>query len=259
MVVLSHVNTQHRLRYGLCLAAWLTTVAFGFSMSAGKLSDNLRIKSHQGLEQETNVRAYLCSGEITHLKNKPLLFVPYPNPERLKTILDNPTIRSILPGNVYRPNSHHPVSTDGEPFCDPGALARAFNVLKWENFDEKVVFAKVASIISNSWQGTDYFKSTIPEFRIFGSYINSEKNTGMITLHMHRNEKLLYRSGPRVNGQFVLINNGELGQYNTELPIAIAWSILDFNNPKLPNEFDITLIDAGTKWGEWSTIAVKIN
>jgi uncharacterized protein YacL len=31
----------------------------------------------------------------------------------------------------------------------------------------------------------------------------------MITLHLRRGEKILYRSGPRVAGQFVLINNGE--------------------------------------------------
>jgi hypothetical protein len=257
IVMLSQANIKHKLSYGLGIAIWLTTVTFGFSMSAGKLSADLQGRAKQGLEQEKNVRAYLCSGDIIHLQNKPFLFIPYPNPERLKSLLDNPTIRSILPGNIFMPHSQHPVGLDGEPFCDPGSLVRAFDVLNWKVTDDTAGFAKMASVQSNGWQGTDYYKSVIPGFKIVGSLIQSENDTGIITLHLHRGEKILYRSGPRVAGQSILINNGGAGKFYTPLPLAVEWAILDFSNTQLPDEFDITLIDAGTKWGEWSAIALR--
>lgn len=259
IIMLSQANIKHQLSYGLGIAVWLMTVAFGFSMSAGQLSEDLQGRAKQGLEQEKNVRAYLCSGDIIHLQDKPFKFIPYPNPERLKSLLDNTAIRSVLPGNIYMPNSQHPVGADGEPFCDPGSLARAFDVLNLKESEDTAGFATMASIGRNSWQGTDYYKSVIPGFQIIGSLIKSENDTGIITLHLHRGEKILYRSGPRVAGQLVLINNGGAGKFYTALPLALEWSILDFSKTQLPDEFDITLIDAGTKWGEWSAIALRNN
>ena len=181
IILLNDANTKHKLSYGLGIAVWLTSVTFGFCMSLGKLSADLQGRARQGLEQERNVRAYLCSGDIIHLQNKPFLFVPYPNPERLKSLLDNPAIRSVLPGNIYMPNSQHPVEPDGEPFCDPGSLVQAFDVLNWKVTDDTVGFATMASIQSNGWQGTDYYKSVIPGFQIVGSLIQSENDTGIIT------------------------------------------------------------------------------
>lgn len=262
LVLLKHANTQQKLRYELGLAVWLGTIVLGFYISAGKLSEDLQSKAKQGLEEEKNVRAYLCSSDIANLQNKPFLFVPYPNPERLKSLLDNPAIRSILPGNIYMPHSQNPVGHDGEPFCDPGHLVRAFDVLNWKSTDDTAGFAASASISSNSWQGTDYFKTSIPGFQVVGSLIKSENDTGIITLHLHRGERVLYRSGPRVAEQFVLINNdsnGDVGKFYTALPLALDWSVLVFSNTLLPEEFNATLIDAGTKWGEWSAIALKMN
>jgi hypothetical protein len=259
IVFVNQANKKMKLLYSLIILVWLVTVVHGFFMSSGKMVEDLQIKSKQGQEQEKNVKAYLCSGDVTQLQDKPFLFIPYPKPERLKSLLDNPAIRSILPSNIYMPNSHHPVGADGEPFCDPGFLVRAFDVLNWKKTDNTTGFATMPSIRSNSWQGTDYFKSAIPGFQIVGSLIKSENDTGIITLHLHRGEKILYRSGPRVAGQLILINNGGEGKFYTALPFTLEWSILDFSKTQLPDEFDITLIDGGTKWGEWSAIALKGN
>ncbi len=257
IIMLSQANIKHQFSYGLGIAVWLMTVTFGFSMSAGKLSEDLQERAKQGLEQEKNVRAYLCSGDIIHLQNKPFLFVPYPNPEILKSLLDNPAIRSVLPGNIYMPNSYHPIGSGGEPFCDPGSLVPAFNVLNWKVTDDTAGFATMDSFKINGWQGTDYYKSVIPGFQIVGSLIQSENDTGIITLHLHRGERILYRSGPRVTGQSIIINKGGVGKFYTSLPLSLEWSILEFSKIQLPEEFDVTLIDAGTKWGEWSAIALK--
>jgi hypothetical protein len=130
MFLRMQASTQHKFRYGLGIAIWLTTIGLGFVMSADNLSEELRTKASQGFNQEKNVRAYLCSGDIRFLKNKPYMFVPYPAPDRLKSLLDNPTIRRILPGNIYGPNSRHPFGADGKPFCDPLYRALIIDVLK---------------------------------------------------------------------------------------------------------------------------------
>ena len=259
IVMLSQANIKHKLSYGLGIAAWLTTVTFGFSMSAGKLSADLQGRAKQGLEQEKNVKAYLCSGDITHLQGKPRLYVPFDNIERLKNLLDNSTIRGILPGNIYKLNSKKQLGPEGEPFCDPGSLIKSFDLLKWENQDDTSRFSNISSIISNGWHGSDHFKSSISGFEVLGSVIQSENDTGIITLHLHRGERILYRSGPRVSGQFVLINSGGFGVFYTSLPVATEWAVLEFSNPRLPVEFDVTLIDASTKWGEWSAVALKLS
>lgn len=257
IILLSQANTKHKLSYGLGFVIWFATITISFFISAEKLSDDLKIKATKGLEQEKNVRAYLCTGDISHLQNKPFEFIPYPYPEILKSLLDNPAIRSVLPGNIYMPNSYHPIGSDGEPFCDPGSLVRTFDVLSWKETDDTASFATMDSVRSNGWQGTDYYKSIIPSFQIIGSLIQSENDTGIITLHLHRGERILYRSGPRVTGQSIIINKGGVGKFYTSLPLSLEWSVLEFSKIQLPEEFDITLIDAGTKWGEWSAIALK--
>ena len=38
---------------------------------------------------------------------------------------------------------------------------------------------------------------------------------------------------------------------------AREWSILDFSNDLLPDEFLVRFTDAGSGWGEWSAIATR--
>jgi hypothetical protein len=191
------------------------------------------------------------------LENKPLLFVPYPNSERLKNLLDNPTIRGILPGNIYANNSRQPIGKDGEPYCNQAPLVHAFRVAKWDHDSADPEFAWDTSVTQNRWQGTDFFRSKIQGFHIFGSFINSETDTGIITLQVSRGQKILYRSGSRVAGQFLLVNGSGPNKFYTALPLAIEWAILEFYGDELPDQFSVSLVDAGTKWGEWSAIALR--
>jgi hypothetical protein len=257
LILLTNSNKPHQIRYRVGMVIWLLAVSFGFAMSAGQLAEDLRTKAKQGLEQEKNVRAYICSGDIADLKGKEFLYIPYPNADRLQEMLDNSTIRSILPGNVYGPNSTHPIATDGEPFCDPGKLVRPYELSKWEPAKEVASIALENVVKSSSWLGTDYFKSEMPGYKVIGSLVGSENDTGTITLHLRRGDSILYRSGPRVSGQFVLINNGGLGKNYTNMPTSLEWTVLTFSSNSLPETFDVTFIDGGTKWGEWSAIALK--
>ncbi|MCP5196814.1 MAG: hypothetical protein H6974_08530 [Gammaproteobacteria bacterium] len=257
LLSLSRVGFQRQFIYQWALA-WVAIVIIGFSLSAGKVVHELNAKLKQGNEQEKNVRAYLCSGDVLNLKNKQRLSIPYPDADRLKIFLDDLTIRQILPSNIYRKNSQEPVGPDGEPFCDAGSLIRAYEVRMWSQEEQNIShFAQFDSIAMNSWNGTDYFKSSIPGYKIIGSFIDSDNDTGMITIKLRRGDHVLYRSGLRTNSQFFLINNGGEGKFLTNLPVSTDWSVLEFSNPALPDEFDITFIDGGTKWGEWSAIGLR--
>jgi hypothetical protein len=104
------------------LAAWLAVVMCGFVTQAPRLVHKLDEKAMQGREQEKNVRAYLCTGDIAAISWKPSLHIPYPSTERLASILESPTVRSFLPGNIHEPNARHSIGSDGIPFCSPTVL-----------------------------------------------------------------------------------------------------------------------------------------
>ncbi|HQS50111.1 hypothetical protein V5G24_02470 [Xanthobacter sp. VTT E-85241] len=84
---------------GLGLAGvWLVAVALGIGHMAMKATPvNVVTRGEQGKVQAENVRQYLATGDMAHLKDKPFLQVPYPNAERLASILNMPEIRGILP------------------------------------------------------------------------------------------------------------------------------------------------------------------
>lgn len=83
---------------------WIFIVLISLLLHAGKDSlPELNFKRDSGLAQEINTRNYLATGNINHLKDKPYLHVPYPNSERLASILSSPTILAILPANIGSP------------------------------------------------------------------------------------------------------------------------------------------------------------
>jgi hypothetical protein len=82
---------------------WLLFVMHGFSKIIPDIMSDLQSKRYIGGEQEKHVKAYLASGDFSHLENKPSLHTPYPNAQRLKTLLDNKIIKAFLPGNLAQP------------------------------------------------------------------------------------------------------------------------------------------------------------
>lgn len=65
-------------------------------------------------EQLKNTRDFLLTADINSLKDKSLLHIPYPHPERLATLLSNPLLRHILPVSLATP-----------PFIKPDLAASA--------------------------------------------------------------------------------------------------------------------------------------
>lgn len=135
LAFLGNAPAQSQKRYGYGAAVWLVFVALGFSSYAGKIDDALQAKAQQGLEQEKNVRAYLASRDFAHLVDKPFLTVPYPDAARLKSLLDNPTIEGILPGNIAESNSR----------LRPSLIKRAMNYTS--RFQVLLIFIGVASLL----------------------------------------------------------------------------------------------------------------
>lgn len=90
-------------------AVFLTAGWFGLVTSLLIYSAFLRLpepiydRRDESRHQEINVRGFLTSGDILHLKDKPHMHVPYPNAERLARILEEPTLRALLPTNLRAP------------------------------------------------------------------------------------------------------------------------------------------------------------
>lgn len=86
------------------VSVWAVTVLISLGLYAGKhIPAELSAKRDTGLAQEINTRNYLATGDFNHLKDKPLLHVPYFNSERLASILASPDIQTILPSNIRPP------------------------------------------------------------------------------------------------------------------------------------------------------------
>jgi hypothetical protein len=57
----------------------------------------------QHTAQEENIKNFLNSGNIEALSDKPKNHIPYPHVDRLKSILEEETILSLLPASIRRP------------------------------------------------------------------------------------------------------------------------------------------------------------
>jgi hypothetical protein len=80
---------------------WIATVLISLGLSAGRyLPGELAWKRNTGLAQQENTKKYVATGNINYLKDKPELYIPFPNPERLAEIIELPGIREILPSNI---------------------------------------------------------------------------------------------------------------------------------------------------------------
>jgi hypothetical protein len=109
--------------------------------------------------------------------------------------------------------------------------------------------------LGNEWLGTDFFESRFDGMVVFGSFIDSDANTGSLVVDMKRGDKLLYRSGPTRGKQIVEVLGTRFPA--TTLPAAPDWVLLDFSHDVLPEEFAVKFSDNGAGWGEWSAIALK--
>jgi hypothetical protein len=121
--------------------------------------------------------------------------------------------------------------------------------------EAEVTVSKENVLPGNEWLGSDFYKSSFDNLIVLGSFMHSDADTGEISLHVRRGDKLLYRSGPKSGHQFIEI----MGSPHLPLPLptALDWTQLEFSAQTLPDEFDVKFSDRGSGWGEWSAIAVR--
>jgi hypothetical protein len=81
--------------------AWLVAFLYGISSWWPTMSENIRSKADYSQIQERNVRRYLTTGQKEWLQNAAFLEIPYPSPDRLQKLLDDPTIRGVLPRQLF--------------------------------------------------------------------------------------------------------------------------------------------------------------
>lgn len=87
------------------LYIWTILVLLGF---VGRIPPTVRhiINRHnKAVAYQKYLRAYLCTDDPTYIQNAPANGLPFPDRQYLKKLLDNPTIRAILPENIYYKNA----------------------------------------------------------------------------------------------------------------------------------------------------------
>jgi hypothetical protein len=96
---LRQMSGRRLVRVGLCVV-WVAYVAFALYGQTRRIDNELAHKAAHSAVQMSNVRGYLQTGDRSFLFGKDLLDIPYPRPERLQGLLEDPAIRSTLPAAV---------------------------------------------------------------------------------------------------------------------------------------------------------------
>ena len=107
--ILLHLSAGRRW----LLTLWLLLACLGLLYSLPPALSQLQERQQQTAIQQRHVMGYLADGDFRHLQGRPLLHLPYPNPERLRLLLDEPVIRHILAPQLKPSTSLSPAS-DGE-------------------------------------------------------------------------------------------------------------------------------------------------
>jgi hypothetical protein len=82
------------------IGSWMFLLFIPMKKIGDSLPGTLQDKYELSMEQEMHVRKYVTSGNISELRNKKMHAIPYPDADRLATILNWQEIRDILPTNI---------------------------------------------------------------------------------------------------------------------------------------------------------------
>lgn len=179
-----------------------------------------------------------------------------PRPD-VKASIDPKAKLSGFKGYLFAEKSGAPIILKGlHPDCEIRTIApQSYFQAQEVKFGMDLSVAKSDSIVGiHDWQGTDSQKTRTTDYRVFGSFVHGDQDTGSVTINLKRGDSIFYRSGPVGGKQFMIDPKNGLRQ---ALPVATDWVVLSFSNPRLSESFTITLTDSGSAWGEWSAIALR--
>ena len=100
LVLLWGEQGRVRVYYSLLGLVWVAAVAMGVLGRMPKIDAGVMDRKQTSQAQEQNVRNYLSTGDVSFLQDKPYLHVPYPQTEHLRVLLDDETVRRILPSSL---------------------------------------------------------------------------------------------------------------------------------------------------------------
>ena len=104
LYILHHHLSKWKSWIAVGSIAWISCILISLTRySAYHLPEEINWKRDISSKEEMNTKNYLASGDINYLKDKPFLEIPYPDGERLASILELPGIRGILPFNLNAP------------------------------------------------------------------------------------------------------------------------------------------------------------
>ncbi|MCI4677146.1 hypothetical protein K9U39_12855 [Rhodoblastus acidophilus] len=92
-------DPRHLARLALAVAAIIAALLVINHGRVGKVAAILQRHDDARIE-EANLRAFVTTGDAAALAGKTIPQIPYPSAERLKSLLDDPTIRATLPPDV---------------------------------------------------------------------------------------------------------------------------------------------------------------
>ena len=103
------------------IGIWLVIAVSGLNhLVQGSMTD-LRARRPLHQAHTDNVRRFALTGDADTLRTKaPLYELPYPDPERIVNLLQEPYIRRVLPAAVRAPLQAHPSTPTGNPFVPDG-------------------------------------------------------------------------------------------------------------------------------------------
>jgi hypothetical protein len=110
------------------LVGWLVFAMVGVDRLVGRSLTNLTSVWRQFFAAHAaNVRGFLITDDLrTFVSKRPLVELPYPDPNRLATLLQDPYIRRIMPAGVRKPLQVEPRVSTNEAFVPdaPATLPR---------------------------------------------------------------------------------------------------------------------------------------
>jgi hypothetical protein len=159
-------SPRSRILSAIFTIGWVCLVAAGL----GNLTQNdysmwLPAYRQELLVMERNVRGYVRSNDAeTYLERKLQRELPYPNEQRLRSLLDDPTIRGILPWTV-RPRVHLiPAAENSSVFVPrgyPATAAPPSYERVWGSYDLSTGGAQLGS-----WRGQLLKPATLPYLEV---------------------------------------------------------------------------------------------
>ncbi len=109
------------------LVGWLVFAMVGVDRLVGRSMTDLTSAWRQFFAaQAASVRGFLITDDVsTFVSKRPLVELPYPDPKRLATLLQDPYIRRIMPAGVRKPLKVEPRVSTNEAFVLDGPSAAA--------------------------------------------------------------------------------------------------------------------------------------